>query len=221
MNDTDLVGPMIAGPEFAGPEFAGIVCARICHDLVSPIGAVVNGADLIRELGTADAAEEMAMVEQSARRAAALLKFHRLAFGVAGDRGATLTRGKLREQVEDVLAGPRVQLGWSAPEGSVIALPVARLICLMLLAGRAMLGMSGTLRVVLPAGEALPVAMIAEGEKAAASADQRRWLAGGPGPAPDSRQVEFALAGPAAAAAGARIELIEGTGQLALRAALV
>jgi histidine phosphotransferase ChpT len=214
MNDTDL-----AGPELAGPELAGIVCARICHDLVSPVGAVVNGADLIRELGTADAAEEMAMVEQSARRAAALLKFHRLAFGAVGDRDATLARGQLRERVEDVLAGPRVQLGWSAPQGPVISLPVARLICLMLLAGRAMLGMSGTLRVVLPAGEALPVAMIAEGEKAAASADQRRWLAGGPGP--DSRQVEFALAGPAAAAAGARNELIEGTGQLALRAALV
>ena len=213
MNDTNL-----AGPDLAGPDLAGIVCARICHDLVSPVGAVVNGADLIRELGTADATEEMAMVEQSARRAAALLKFHRLAFGAAGDRDATLARGQLRERVEDVLAGRRVQLGWSAPQGPAISLPVARLICLMLLAGRAMLGMSGTLRVVLPAGDALPVAVIAEGARAAASADQRRWLAGGPGPAPGSRQVEFALAGPAAAAVGARIELIEGAGQLALRA---
>lgn len=216
MNDTDL-----AGSDLADPELAGIVCARICHDLVSPVGAVVNGADLIREMGTADATEEMAMVEQSARRAAALLKFHRLAFGTAGDRGATLARGQLRERVEDVLAGRRVQLGWCTPQGPAISLPVARLICLMLLAGRAMLGMSGTLRVVLPAGEALPVAVIAEGAKVAASADQRRWLAGGPGPAPDSRQVEFALAGPAAAAAGARIELIEGEGQLALRASPV
>ncbi|MHA1527658.1 MAG: histidine phosphotransferase family protein [Alphaproteobacteria bacterium] len=202
-------------------ELAGIVCARICHDLVSPVGAVVNGVDLIRELGTADAAEEMALVEQSARRGAALLKFHRLAFGAGGDRDATLARDQLRERVEDVLAWPRVRLGWSAPEGPGIALPVARLTCLMLLAARAMLGMSGTLRVVLPAGEALPVAVIAEGAKAVASVNQRHWLAGGLGPAPDSRQVEFALVGPAAAAAGARIELIEGAGQLALRAALV
>ncbi|MCH8166867.1 MAG: AAA family ATPase, partial [Proteobacteria bacterium] len=125
------------------------------------------------------------------------------------------------DDLDEVLAGRRVQLGWSAPQGPAISLPVARLICLMLLAGRAMLGMSGTLRVVLPAGEALPVAVIAEGAKVAATADQRRWLAGGPGPAPDSRQVEFALAGPAAAAAGARIELIEGEGQLALRASPV
>ena len=216
MTETDL-----AGPELAGPELAGIVCARICHDLVSPVGAVVNGADLIRELGTADTAEEMAMLEQSARRAAALLKFHRLAFGATGDPVATLARGQLRERIEDVLAGPRVQLGWCAPEGPAIALPVARLTCLMLLAGRAMLGMSGALRVVLPASGALPVAVIAEGKNARAHADQRRWLAGGPGPAPESRQVEFAMIGPAAAAAGARIELIEGEGQLALRASPV
>ncbi len=208
MNDTEL----------AGSDLAGIVCARVCHDLVSPVGAVVNGADLIRELGMADAAEEMAMVEQSARRAAALLKFHRLAFGAVGDRDATLARGQLRERVEDVLAGPRVQLGWSAPEGPAIALPVARLICLMLLAGRAMLGMSGALKVVLPTSGALPVAVMTEGVQARAHVDQRRWLAGEPGPAPESRQVEFALIGPAAAAAGARIELIEGEAQLALRA---
>lgn len=199
-------------------ELAGIVCTRICHDLVSPVGAVVNGVDLIREMGGADATEEMAMVEQSARRAAALLKFHRLAFGAVGDRDATMARGQLCERVEGVLAGPRVRLEWSAPQGPPISLPVARLIFLMLLAGRAMLGMSGALKVMLPAGDALPLAVIAEGAKAGASADQRRWLAGEPGPAPDSRQVEFALAGPAAAAVGARLKLIEGDGQLALRA---
>ena len=199
-------------------ELAGIVCTRICHDLVSPVGAVVNGVDLIREMGGADATEEMAMVEQSARRAAALLKFHRLAFGAVGDRDATMARGQLCERVEGVLAGPRVRLEWSAPQGPPISLPVARLIFLMLLAGRAMLGMSGALKVMLPAGDALPLAVIAEGAKAGASADQRRWLAGEPGPAPDSRQVEFALVGPAAAAVGARLKLIEGDGQLALRA---
>ena len=198
-------------------ELAGIVCARVCHDLVSPVGAMVNGADLIGELGTADASEELALVAQSARRAAAMLKFHRLAFGAVGDPAATLARAQLSERVEDVLAGPRVKICWSAPEGPAISLPVARLICLMLLAGRAMLGMSGSLNVVFPISGALPVAVMAVGQKASASADQRRWLAGTPGPDPESRQVEFALIGPAATAVGARIELIEGEGQLALR----
>jgi histidine phosphotransferase ChpT len=206
MNDTDL---------------AGIVCARICHDLANPVGAIVNGADLIGELETADTSEEIALVAQSARRAAAMLKFHRLAFGAAGDPTASLARAQLSDRVEDVLAGPRVQIGWSAPDGPAVSLPVARLICLMMLAGRAMLGMSGTLKVVLPSSEALPVAVMVAGPNARASAEQRGWLAGTPGPAPESRQVEFALIGAAAAVAGARIELIEGEGELALRGLVV
>ncbi len=59
---------------------------------------MVNGTDLISEVGTANATEEMAMVAQSARRAAALLKFHRLAFGTAGDPNAMLTRDQLCER---------------------------------------------------------------------------------------------------------------------------
>jgi histidine phosphotransferase ChpT len=213
-----LGGPDLAGPDLAGPDLAGVVAARICHDLVSPVGAIVNGTDLIDELGAAQAADEIAMVALSAQRAAAMLKFHRLAFGAIGDPAATLARGPLCDRVRDVVAGPRVQLICSAPEGAPVGLPAARLICLMMLAGRAMLGMNGTLKAVLPTSESLPIGVIAEGPNAGASADQRRWLAGEPGPAPGPRQVEFALVCLAAAAAGARIELIEGEGQLAIRA---
>jgi histidine phosphotransferase ChpT len=208
-------------PEMNQTELAGIVCARICHDLVGPVGAMVNGADLIGELGLANAGEEMVLVAQSARRAAAMLKFHRLAFGPVGDSAATLARGQMCERVSEVLAGPRVQFTCSALEGPAIGLPEARLLCLMLLAGRAMLGLSGSLKMVLPTSGTLPAAVIAQGDKTGATDDQRRWLAGEPGAAPDSRRVEFALIGPAAAAAGARIELVEGAGELALRAVLV
>jgi histidine phosphotransferase ChpT len=213
MSDTENVGASLAGP-----DLAAVVAARICHDLVSPVGAMVNGADLINELGAAGAADEIAMVAVSAQRAAAMLKFHRLAFGTVSDPASTLARGHLCDQFRDVVAGPRVQLTCSAPEGAPVGLPMARLICLMMLASRAMLGMSGTLKAVLPASGSLPAGVIAEGANAGASTDQRRWLAGGPGPAPGPRQVEFALIGPAAAAAGARIELIKGEGQIALRA---
>jgi histidine phosphotransferase ChpT len=202
-------------------ELAGIVCARICHDLVGPVGAVVNGTDLIADLGLANAEEEMALVAQSVRRAAAMLKFHRLAFGPAGDSASTLARGLLCERVSEVLAGPRVQFSCSAPEGPAISVAVARLLCLMTLAGRAMLGLSGSLKLVLPTSGAMPVAVIAQGDRTGATDDQRRWLAGAPGAAPESRLVEFALIGPAAAAVGARIELVEGAGQLALRAVSV
>ena len=199
-------------------ELAGIVGARLCHHLVSPIGAVVNGTDLVRELGAANAADELAMVEQSAHRSAAVLKFHRLAFGRTSEPATGLARAELKLRADEVVANRRVHVGWTTPEGPPVPALVAGLTCLMLLAARAMLGMTGTLRVVLPSGDTLPVSVIVEGEKAAVTADQRRWLAGAAGPAPDPRQVEFALIGPVAAAAGARAELTEGEGQLALRA---
>jgi len=197
---------------------AGLVCARICHDLSSPVGALVNGIDLIRELAPEGASEELAMVEQTAARAAALLRFHRLAFGAISDPGARLARQDCRSRAEEALAGPRVSFGWTALEGPPIGAPLARLTCLMLLAARRMLGLGGGLRIVLPALDALPLAVIAEGDRVAVSDEQRRWLAGEIEPLPDSRQVEFALLPMAARAAGARIVLSEGGGQVALRA---
>ena len=198
-------------------DLAGLICARLCHDLGSPVGAVVNGVDLLREIGGADG-EELDMLERSARRAAALLRFHRTAFGAVRDPEATLPRAELIERARDVLAGPRVEVVCAASGGPPVSARAGRLAALMLLAGRAALGMGGTLRLLLPAEGDLPVAVMAEGATAGLSEDQRRWLEDGAGPGPDAPEVEFALIPAAAAALGARIEPVTGEGQLALRA---
>ncbi len=158
------------------------------------------------------------MVEQTAARAAALLKFHRLAFGAISDPEARLARQDARSRAEEALAGPRVSFGWTTLEGPPIAAPRARLTCLMVLSARRILGLGGALRIVLPALDALPLAVIAEGERVGVGAEQRRWLAGEFEPLRDSRQIEFALAPMTARAAGVRIVLSEGGGQVALRA---
>ncbi len=198
-------------------DLAGLICARLCHDLGSPLGAVVNGVDLLREIGGAEG-EELDMLERSARRAAALLRFHRIAFGAVRDAQATLSRAELAERAREVLAGPRVELLCATPDGPPVSLPTGKLAALMLLAGRSVLGMGGTLRLLLPAEGDLPVAVIAEGATVDLSDDRRRWLEDGAGPGPDAPEVEFALIPAAAAAIGARIEPVAGQGQLALRA---
>ena len=66
-------------------ELSAILVSRICHDLVSPVGAVVNGIDLIRDIGTGNVDAELQMVAQSANRASALLQFYRVAFGATGE----------------------------------------------------------------------------------------------------------------------------------------
>lgn len=199
-------------------ELAGLVCARICHDLASPLGAVANGAEMMRELGGADCSAELAMVEQSARRAVALIQFHRLAFGSHGDPGLQIGRGDVRDRIVPVLTNPRVSLIWNAGEHGEMPLATGRLVGLMLLAARSMLGPSGTLTVLLPVEDTLPVAVMADGPRAAPTEDQREWLRGTNAGLPDSRHVEFALLPAAAAAIGARLELIEDSGRLALRA---
>jgi histidine phosphotransferase ChpT len=199
-------------------ELAGAVCARICHDLANPVGAIVNGTDLIREIGAGAATRELTLVEQSARRAAAVLQFHRLAFGTPRDPDAALARGHLHERIAAVISGPRVTLTWSVHEGSEIGHAPARLAALMVLAGRAMLGAGGELRVLIPPDAALPLSVMAEGPRAAATSDQRGWLRGDTEILPDSRHVEFALLPHAATAAGARLELVEDSNRLTLRA---
>lgn len=199
-------------------ELAGLLCARLCHDLGSPVGAVVNGVDLIRELGAAQAGAEFDMLDRSARRAAALLRFHRIAFGAVRDPKSTVTRSELATRAKEVLVGPRIVLTCSVAGGPPLRAAAGRLAALMLLAGRTMLGLRGTLRLVLPPETDLPVEVIAEGERSAASPAQRRWLECGPGLGLDASELEFALIPAAASAVGTRIELIEGEGQLALRA---
>lgn len=200
-------------------EMAGILCARICHDLGSPLGAVANGVDLLRQIGGNSGSEEIEILGRSAERAAALLRFHRLAFGVVRDPESVTSRDELRRLADAVLAGPRVAIRWTGAEAPPLETTAARLAALMLLAGRSALGAGGALQVVLPAAGGLPVAVIAEGASVALSDARRRWLRGAPGPLPDAPEVEFALIPGAAKAAGARVELVEGEGRVALRAA--
>lgn len=61
-----------------------LLCSRLCHDLVGPIGAVNNGVELVEELGPAEAGDAFELVADSGRLAAARLKLFRLAYGAAG-----------------------------------------------------------------------------------------------------------------------------------------
>lgn len=199
-------------------DLSGLVGARICHDLANPLGAVVNGMDLLRELGDSPHADEVALVAQSAQRATAILRLHRLTFGTVRDPELVLARQELADHVAGVLAGPRVSLDWSGLEGAPLPSAVARLLGLMLIAGKALLGRGGRLHAMLTPGSDLPVTVIVESEQLALTDDRRRWLTGVPGRAPDSREVEFVMVRHVAEEIGAALAISEGAGRMALRA---
>ena len=71
-------------------DLAALLCSRVCHDVISPVGAIANGLELIDDPEMDEETKQTAldMVRSSARTAAAKLKFCRIAFGAAGSAGA-------------------------------------------------------------------------------------------------------------------------------------
>ncbi|MDT8343773.1 MAG: histidine phosphotransferase family protein [Thermohalobaculum sp.] len=202
-----------------GATLAGLVAARICHDLVSPVGAIGNAADLIDELSGAPIGEELDLLRQSAARATSMLRLHRLAFGTPGEAGGAMARAELHAMVSAVLAGPRVEMRWSGLDGPALDLGAARAIALMAMAGRCLLGMRGRLGVTLALDADWPAGVAAEGEAAALDAEAEGWLTGRAGPPlPEPRRIELALLPQALAAAHARLALRPAPGSVLLTA---
>jgi histidine phosphotransferase ChpT len=96
-------------------DFAALLVSRVCHDLVSPVGAVVNGLEVLEEeTDNAMRADALRLVAASAEQAAARLQFARIAFGAAGSVGAELDLTEVARVVAGLLRGSKVELVWRA-----------------------------------------------------------------------------------------------------------
>src|SRR5690606_28656759 len=92
---------------------AGLLCSRLCHDLISPVGAFNNGLEILSDEDDPDMrAEVMSLLSQSAGQTAARLKYFRLAFGLGGAFGETVAADELMAVVEDYFAGGKIGLDW-------------------------------------------------------------------------------------------------------------
>src|SRR5467141_5121326 len=72
-------------------DLAALLCSRVCHDLISPSGAIVNGLEVLEE-STDEETKSFALdlIKKSAKTASARLQFCRIAFGAAGSAGAQI-----------------------------------------------------------------------------------------------------------------------------------
>src|SRR6201985_1884422 len=94
-------------------EFAALLVSRVCHDLVGPLGAVVNGMEVLEDERDADMrADAIRLVTSSAEQALARIQFMRIAFGAAGSAGAELDLAEIGRLVTGLLAGGKVVLEW-------------------------------------------------------------------------------------------------------------
>lgn len=92
-------------------ELAALLGSRICHDLISPIGAIGNGLELLlMDLGTKS--PEVALIQQSVAHASARIRYFRLAFGAAGAESRQ-NASEVRTILADMTQGSRLAIDWS------------------------------------------------------------------------------------------------------------
>ena len=121
-------------------DFASLLCSRLCHDLMSPVGALNNGIELLADETDPDMREKcLELLADSARASANKLKFFRLAFGAAGGFGESVDTHEAQAALEGVF-GPerRIELGWVVSDGKLPKGAVKLLLNLALLAGDAL-----------------------------------------------------------------------------------
>lgn len=158
-------------------EFSAFLVSRVCHDLVGPLGAVVNGLEVLEdERDAAMRADALKIVTSSAAQALARLQFMRIAFGAAGSAGAELDLGEVSRLINGLLSGTRASLDWDPPH---LNWPKdwAKLLMNSVLIAADCLPRGGTVRIEMN-GEAPGFKIIATGQGARVSEDVDRALRG-------------------------------------------
>lgn len=135
-------------------DLAALLCSRVCHDLISPSSAVVNGLEVYD-----DAEDEetktfaLNLVRKSAGTVSARLQFCRLAFGAAGSAGAQIDLGDAEKVARGAIEDEKVKINWGLPRLLLPKNMVKLLLNLILLSGHA-----------IPRGGVLTIDPIGEGE---------------------------------------------------------
>ena len=137
-------------------ELAALLCSRVCHDLISPVGAIVNGLEVFDDAKNSDDREfALNLIRKSAKTASAKLQFCRLAFGAAGSAGAQIDTGDAETMARGFLEDDKTKLTWNLPRTLQPKNRVKLLLNMLILAQQA-----------IPRGGTLTVEATGEGDKA-------------------------------------------------------
>lgn len=121
-------------------DFASLLCSRLCHDLLSPVGALNNGIELLADEHDPEMrARCLELLADSARASANKLKFFRLAFGAAGGFADQIDAREAKAAIEGLFAGGgKVELGWMVGDATLSKPAIKLLLNLALIAGDAL-----------------------------------------------------------------------------------
>jgi histidine phosphotransferase ChpT len=119
----------------SAPDLAALLCSRVCHDIISPVGAINNGLELLDEGGADE--DAMNLIRTSARNASARLQFARIAFGAAGSAGMLIDTGDAEAVAIAFLKNEKPELIWNGGRALLPKNKVKLLLNLILIANGA------------------------------------------------------------------------------------
>jgi histidine phosphotransferase ChpT len=149
-----MSGTPSPGPAPDTLELAALLCSRVCHDLISPVGAIVNGLEVLDDNPKPDDREfALDLIRKSAKTASARLQFCRLAFGAAGSAGAQIDLGDAQAMARGHIEDGKTSIVWNLPH---VLLPKNRV--------KLLLNMMVIAQQTIPRGGVLTVDAIGEGD---------------------------------------------------------
>ncbi|HUN95692.1 MAG TPA: histidine phosphotransferase family protein [Bradyrhizobium sp.] len=149
-----MSGTSSSAPSPDALELAALLCSRVCHDLISPVGAIVNGLEVLDDDPKPEDREfALELIRKSAKTASARLQFCRLAFGAAGSSGAQIDLGDAQNMSRGHLEDGKTTISWNLPR---LLLPKNRV--------KLLLNMLVIAQQTIPRGGTLTVDPIGEGE---------------------------------------------------------
>jgi histidine phosphotransferase ChpT len=151
-----MSGTSSPGPAPDALELAALLCSRVCHDLISPVGAIVNGLEVLDDNPKPEDREfALDLIRKSAKTASARLQFCRLAFGAAGSAGAQIDLGDAQTMARGHLEDAKTKITWNLPRVLLAKNRVKLLLNMMVIAQQ-----------TIPRGGMLTVDPVGEGDSA-------------------------------------------------------
>jgi histidine phosphotransferase ChpT len=200
-------------------DLASLLCSRLCHDLLSPVGALNNGIELLADEQDPEMrAKCLELLAESARASANKLKFFRLAFGAGGGFGAEIDTREAQAAIEGLFgAEKKIELGWMVADGRLPKDAVKLLLNLAMIAGDALVR-GGRLDIGAERGSrGIELVIRGEGPRLLLDPVLRETLVrGSTGGTVEARAAGAWLAHELAAGAGGSIKLSPEDGQLLL-----
>lgn len=135
-------------------ELAALLCSRVCHDLISPVGAIVNGLEVLDDNPKPEDKEfALDLIRKSAKTASARLQFCRLAFGAAGSAGAQIDLGDAEKMARGHLEDAKTRIEWNPTRAYLPKNKVKLLLNMLIIAQQ-----------TIPRGGVLTVDQVGEGD---------------------------------------------------------